>query len=196
LKNIGGRYETLKSVEQPGAVYEAVPQTVQAEAMQFINQHVFKTPVWLLDKKILSLTGSYPMDIINSLQENTLGRLISPNTFGRLVNNESVYGNTYTIGKLFADLQKGVWGELDIKAPIDLYRRNLQKLYIDKMAVCITPAAANTPAKLSESTAIIRAHLTALRTKMKAVLATQQDAPTRYHLEDLIQKIDTTLSKK
>ncbi|OQP58864.1 hypothetical protein A4R26_22030 [Niastella populi] len=58
-KYIGGRYETFKSVEQPGAVYEQVPEALQIEAMRFLN--VFVTPTWLLDKKILSLTGSYPL---------------------------------------------------------------------------------------------------------------------------------------
>ncbi len=110
MKNIGGRYETFKSVEQQGPVYEVVPAALQAEAMRFLQQHVFTTPVWLLDKKILSLTGAYPMDIINSLQETTLGRIISTATFSRLINNTSVYSNSYTITELFADLQKRCLG--------------------------------------------------------------------------------------
>ncbi len=195
-KYIGGRYETFKSVEQPGAVYEQVPEALQAEAMRFLNRNVFMTPSWLLDKKILSLTGSYPMEIINAIQDGALNRLISSQTFSRLINNESVYNNAYTIVKLFADMQKGIWTELDTKAPIDLYRRNLQKIYIDRMALCITPAVASTPAKLSESSALARAHLSALRVKMKAALVTVHDPMTRFHLQDLVQKIDTVLSVK
>lgn len=195
-KYIGGRYETFKSVEQPGAVYEQVPEALQAEAMRFLNRNVFMTPSWLLDKKILSLTGSYPMEIINAIQDGALNRLISGQTFSRLINNESVYNNSYTIVKLFADMQKGIWTELDTKAPIDLYRRNLQKIYIDRMALCITPAAGSTPTKLSESSALVRAHLAALRVKIRAVLVTMHDPVTRFHLLDVVHKIDTVLAVK
>lgn len=196
MKNIGGRYETFKTVEQPGPVYEAVPATLQADAIRFLGQHVFTTPVWLLDKKILTLTGTYPMEIINSLQESTLGKIISTVTFDQLINNASVFTNSYTITELVTDLQKGIWGELETKQPIDLYRRNLQKIYIDKMAAGVTQASASTPARLTESSAIVRAHLAALRSKMKVALVAQQDALTRYHLQDLVLKIDNVLSVK
>jgi hypothetical protein len=195
LKNIGGRYETFKSVEQPGAVYEPVPAAVQAEAMRFIQQQVFTTPNWLVDKKILSYTGSFPLEIIGALQENTLSKLMGSQTFNRLINNESLNNNTYTINNLFTDLQKGVWGELDTKAPIDLYRRNLQKVYIDKMVLFLTPAA-NTPVKVSEVTSVLRANLVTLRAKMKTALLTVTDNMTRYHLNDLLNKIDNTLIVK
>jgi hypothetical protein len=196
LKNIGGRYETLKTVEQSGAIYEPVPAATQAEAMRFIQQQVFTTPTWLLDKKILTLTGSNPIDIINSLQDNTFNKLISSQTFSRLLNNQSVYGKTYTLIDLFADLEKGVWGELDTKTPVDLYRRNLQRLYIERMTFYLTPAAATIPIKRSEYTAIIRAHLIKLRAKMLAASLGTQDTLTRYHLQDMIYKIDNTLVVK
>jgi hypothetical protein len=196
LKNIGGRYETLKTVEQAGPVYEPVPAATQAEAMRFIQQQVFTTPTWLLDKKILTLTGSNPIDIINSLQDNTFNKLISSQTFSRLLSNQSVYGKTYTLIDLFADLEKGVWGELDTKTPVDLYRRNLQRLYIERMTFYLTPAAATIPIKRSEYTAIIRAHLVKLRAKMLAAALATQDTLTGYHLQDMIYKIDSTLVVK
>jgi hypothetical protein len=196
LKNIGGRYETVKSVEQPGAVYEPVAEAVQAEAMRFIQQQVFITPMWLLDKKILAYTGSFPLEIINNLQDGTLNRLISTVTFSRLINNESLNSKTYTINEFFHDLQKGVWGELDSKTPIDLYRRNLQKLYVDRMSVYLTPASATTTVKPSEVTAIVRSHLGMLRAKMRTALISATDSSTRNHLQDLVVKIDETLNVK
>jgi hypothetical protein len=196
LKNIGGRYETVKSVEQPGAVYEPVAEAVQAEAMRFIQQQVFTTPTWLLDKKILAYTGSFPLEIINTLQDGTLGRLISTPTFSRLINNESLNSKTYTLSELFTDLQKGVWGELETRTPIDLYRRNLQKIYIDKMSFYLTPVTATTTVKPTEVTAIVRAHLGTLRAKMRTALITAPDSSTKNHLQDLVIKIDETLSVK
>ena len=196
LKNIGGRYETFKSVEQSGPVYEPVPEAVQAEAMRFIHQQVFITPTWLLDKKILSYTGSYPLEIINNLQDGTLVKLISSQTFNRLINNESVNSKTYTILEFFSDLQKSVWTELDTKASVDLYRRNLQKLYIDKMILYVAPPSTSTPVKSTEVSAVVRAQLVTLRAKMRAALLVAPDNMTRYHLQDLIEKINNALSVK
>jgi hypothetical protein len=196
MKNVGGRYETFKTVEQQGPVYESVPAAVQADAMRFLQQQVFTTPLWLLDKKILTLTGTYPMDIINSLQEGTLGRIISTATFSRLINNAAVFSNSYPIMELFTALQKGVWGELDTKQPIDLYRRNLQKIYIDKMTAGLPAPNAATPTRLTESAGIVKAHLAALRSKIKVALVGQPDALTRYHLQDVVLRIDNVLSVK
>jgi hypothetical protein len=117
-------------------------------------------------------------------------------TFSRLINNESLNSKTYTLPELFADLQKGVWGELETKTPIDLYRRNLQKIYVDRMTVYLTPASANATVKPSEVTAIVRAHLVMLRTKMRTALITANDSSTRNHLQDLVIKIDETLNVK
>jgi hypothetical protein len=196
LKNIGGRYETIKSVEQSGPIYEPVPEAVQSEAMRFIHQHVFTTPTWLLDKKIFSYTGSFPMDIINSLQDGVFSKLLSSQTFNRLMNNESVNSKTYTVLEFFNDLYKGVWTELETKTPIDLYRRNLQKLYIDRLTFYVKPPTGTTPLKSSEISAVGRAHLVMLRSKMRAALPVMQDAMTRYHLQDLIDKIDNALTIK
>ena len=196
LKNIGGRYETFRSVEQPGPVYEVVPEVVQSEAMRFINQHVFTTPTWLLDKKILSYTGSYPMDIINTLQDGVFSKLLSSQTLNRLMNNESVNNKTYTALQFFNDLYKGVWSELETKAPIDVYRRNLQKLYIDRLAFYVKPPTGSSPLKSSEISAVGRAHLVMLKFKMQTALPAIQDTMTRYHLQDLINKIDNTLTIK
>src|SRR5690606_754655 len=43
-KNIGGIYETPKTVEQPGAVYSYTPRAVQKEAMNFLTRQLFVTP--------------------------------------------------------------------------------------------------------------------------------------------------------
>jgi len=61
-RNIGGYYETQKSVEQDGSVYEVTPKAVQKEAVAFINNQLFVTPTWMLDPKILDKISS-PMEI-------------------------------------------------------------------------------------------------------------------------------------
>ena len=49
-KNVGGIYETFKSVEQAGNVYEATPKSIQKNAVAFLNKQLFETPNWIFDK--------------------------------------------------------------------------------------------------------------------------------------------------
>lgn len=35
-----------------GGLYEVVPSSIQNEAVAFLNEQLFKTPIWLLDRSI------------------------------------------------------------------------------------------------------------------------------------------------
>src|SRR5690606_9539939 len=63
-KNIGGIYETPKTSEQKGAVYELVPAKKQQDAMAFLNKELFNTPTWLLDYSIADKVG---LDLVNRM---------------------------------------------------------------------------------------------------------------------------------
>ena len=79
-KNVAGIYETPKTVEQAGAVYEIVPKATQKEAVQFLQAQLFTTPTWLLNKDILSRLNGNPASIIQGRQDAVLGRLLSVGT--------------------------------------------------------------------------------------------------------------------
>src|SRR5690606_40822880 len=79
-KNIAGIKTTPRTVEEGGVVVEYVSKAQQKEALQFLQDQLFKTPTWLLNKEIYSLTGVGNMNTIATVQENILGRLISANT--------------------------------------------------------------------------------------------------------------------
>jgi hypothetical protein len=36
-----------------GNQYEVVPSAIQNEAVAFLNEQLFKTPIWLLDQNII-----------------------------------------------------------------------------------------------------------------------------------------------
>jgi hypothetical protein len=85
---VGGVYETSKSVEQPGPVYEIVPFEKQLEALDFLIRNAFNTPTWLLDTAILTRVGDSPAKIISRSQEMVLNSLLSNNTLAKMVANE------------------------------------------------------------------------------------------------------------
>ena len=48
--NIGGVYEYYKTYDQEGAVYTHVDKKQQRACMQFLQEELFATPTWMLDK--------------------------------------------------------------------------------------------------------------------------------------------------
>ena len=143
LKNVGGIYETFRSVEQPGDVYEPAPKARQREAVQFLDQQLFTTPRWLLDTSILNKISS-PIygDPVGSIQTSVLGSLLSSSRLNTLLQSTDRYGDTrtYTVENLLSDLRRSIWKELATHQTIDVYRRNLQKTYVESLITVITPA--------------------------------------------------------
>ncbi len=207
-KNIGGIYETPKTVEQEGPVYTYVPKAVQKEAMVFLRKEIFTTPAWLLDNDIFGKTGNTGLSVVSMRQDAVLGRLISTNTFSKLLSMEAALGETaYKCADMMQDLQQAIWSELAVRKPIDIYRRNLQKSYLERVRMILRPPAVSgmsitlrigTPASMidtrrSDIISVLKANLRTLRTNVKAALPAITDRMSRYHLEDVIERIDEIL---
>jgi hypothetical protein len=105
---------------------------------------------------------------------------------------------------MIAQLQSGIFSELASGSKINIYRRNLQKAYIDRMANFLKdqPASAATtlrpgatPVNISQSdiTSIVRANLVKLQQQLKAASAKHQSDLTRFHIDDAVQRIQNIL---
>ena len=210
LKNVGGIYETPKSVEQSGDVYVPTPKARQQEAVAFLNEQLFATPTWLLDRNILNKFSNPTSETISDLQDAALNSLLSAQRLDRLIISGNRTNNPYTIDELFSDVEKGIWGELSTGKSIDNYRRNLQKSYVEHMISLLNPQAAQAitingtrialpggddPSR-SDIPSVVRANLVSLRTKIKAAIPTAKDNMTRYHLQDLVERINEALEPK
>jgi len=138
--------------------------------------------------------------------------LFSTSTLNKLIQFEAEQASqAYTITEMFSDLRKGIWSELTTKKKIDVYRRNLQKSYVNILGGIIAPP------KLSETTIVInfggtsrpqlsadksdikslvRAHLVSLRNEIKAAIPGTTDDMSKYHLQDVVTRIDRALDPK
>ncbi len=212
-KNIGGIMETPKMVEQGGVIYEYVPKATQKEAMDFLKKQLFTTPTWLINQDIFAKTGDNALNIINARQDAVLSRLLSMFTMNKLIAAEAAIGaNAYTVTEMLADLKSGIWSELTTRQPIDVYRRMLQKTYIAKMKGLIAPPAApanagnpmlgmmqgggNSAADKSDAISVAKGSLKVLRSEVKAAIPVTTDRMSRYHLEDVVDRINEILDPK
>lgn len=209
IRNIGGYYETYKSVEQDGNVFETTPRTVQKEAVAFLHKNLFETPEWLADKNILNRISSPTSNQIGSIQDNALGSILNASRLDRMVQAGNRFENAYAIEELYTDLKKGIFSELPARKKIDNHRRNLQKSYVERMIAMISPSAASTVSigsgftitmgpdlKKSDISSLTRAHLSSLRSEMQTASAGTTDAMSKYHLQDLSERIRMALNPK
>ena len=210
-KYVGGIMETPKMVEEKGPVYEVVSKAKQREAVEFLNKQLFATPSWLINKDIFDKTGINAISTVSSLQDNILNRLLATRSLSKLIDAEAEQGpGVYTIIDLFSDLKKGIWTELPARSKIDVYRRNLQKSYVSILSDLLNPpkssgsgivimvlgGGSTTSTEKSDIVSVVRAHLSALRSEIKAALGGINDPMSRYHLQDLVTRIDNSLNPK
>lgn len=207
--NIGGVVETLKTRDQPGVVYQSVPKKDQERAMKFLLDEAFKTPEWLIREDILRrIEHAGAIERVRSFQTSHLNELLSFETIQRLIEAEAFLGNdTYTAIHMMDDLQNGLWSELRNNSPIDVYRRTLQKAYVERLEYLMTAEQQQVPerwkrymvrvdvnADQSDIRSLARAKLTELKNRIRRSRVT--DKMTTYHLNDIEARIDLILNPK
>jgi hypothetical protein len=212
-KNIGGIQTTPKMQEEAGMVVEFTPASRQKEAMAFLQAQLFKTPTWLIQNNIAGLTGTNAMTTILGAQNNVLGRLLSNNTFNKLFRYEaSGLKNVYSASEMVTDLRKGIWSELAARKPIDIYRRNLQKAFVEQLIGNLrtdgTPTItlssgrgtsvfmASDYSKTTDAISIAKAQLRSLQSEIRTALPAYKDAASRAHLQDVADRIQEVLEVK
>lgn len=205
-RNVGGQMLTPKMVEQSGPVYEMNTESKQREAVDFLNKNIFATPTWLLNNEIFNRTGITGTSVVGQVQDAVISRLLNARILGKLTDAEALLGNsTYQVTELLADLKKGIFTELTSAKPVDIYRRNLQKSYVSSLINLLAPV---TTTMLStgnivssgglndkaDAKSIIRAYLTGLRAEIAGSAARSTDNMTKYHLQDLAERINKALN--
>ena len=212
IKNVGGIYDTPITYDTEGETFVTVPKTTQKEAISFLNTQLFKTPVWLLDASILNkIKPESGVEAIKSLQEYALTSLFAGDRAVRLIET-GTSSKYYTLDDLFTEVESAIWSEVKAGAPIDVYRRNLQKLYTEKLISLLKPGKANVQSvpvgitygfstrvvelEKTDLPSITRAHLESLRSSIQAAIPKTTDKMSKYHLQDLSQRIKSALDPK
>ncbi len=199
-KNIAGIYSTPITVEQSNATArEFVPANIQKRAVEFLNEQLFTTPQWLIDRQLIEKAKILPVNVICSLQSDILTRLISKATLDKMSENETLNGKkAYTSAQMFNDLKKVIWSNL---SQSDIYKRNMQKTYIECLISLLDkPEAAskNTSGKrpaYSEAPAIAHGQLVELK-RLSANAAGMTSGTARGHYQNLVTLIDNALNDK
>jgi len=141
---VGAMNKQEKAISQNGPVWTSVPRARQKEAVKFLNDEVFTTPVAMIKPDILrKLESDGNINRVSGAQGRVLGALVANAKLQRMVEYEAMAtsrNDVYALGEMLTDLRRGLWKEIYSGAPIDAYRRRLQATYIEAMASKIKPA--------------------------------------------------------
>jgi hypothetical protein len=213
-KNIGGVYDTPKTFDMPGEVYVPVSKATQISALKFMDSYVFQTPTWLLNQTILSkIKPETGIESMKNMQSYALTRILAGDKLLRIIESSVVSKDNMNLPILFNFLSDKIFAELNTKTSIDIYRRNLQRIYVSQLEKLMEAKAtayliSNEPGTMYEmeykqveiSTTdipgVARFNLTELLKKMKLALVSTKDVETKMHLEEMIIRIKNILEGK
>ncbi|CAI8249077.1 MAG: Uncharacterised protein [Polaribacter sp. SA4-10] len=191
--NIGGIYEFNKKPEQQGNVYEPVAKKRQIASLKWLLKNTFDTQEWLLDKNILNkIDETGYSDRILRYQNRHLNTLLNVKTLKRMIDAEVIQTEFYAASDMIKTLRRGVFSETKNAQNVDLFRRNLQKSFIDRMGVLMN----DSDSKNTDISSIIRGELAALKYVMNIASKRAISSMTKYHYRDCIHKTEAILNPK
>ena len=218
-KYIGGirHYRDHIGDPQGRLPYDPVPAAEQRAALAFLNREIFgpdalKLPPRLLNKlaveRFPDLEGNFwtleridlPIHaVVLALQSIPMDRLYHPISLGRLLDIEARYegkDKAFTMAEMFSSVRRTVWSELDGRASVNSFRRNLQRKHVQTL---IGLAVQSEPSCPEDARTLARADLMEIRRGIDAALgragrpAAAVNAITRAHLDETRARITAAL---
>lgn len=208
---VGGSLSQEKYGSQPGARFTPYSKQRQREALEFVNQNVFKTPDFFLDPAVLRrIEPNGALARIRTAQTGVLSSLLNNNRMARLIEYNALStdkANTYSLRQMLGDVRDGIWTELSSPSVrVDAFRRNLQYAYLEQVGGKINgpfPAAPpGTPAQFAvnfapppdEARGLLRSELLALDAQLRSAIPRASDPDTRAHMVEARHRIDVILN--
>jgi uncharacterized protein DUF4953/uncharacterized protein DUF5117 len=208
---VGGVYRAEKYPDQTGVIFTPASRARQQAAVRFLLDNAFTTPTFFFDLDILrriEQTGT--VDRVRQAQSQLLTGLFNDARMNRLVDQQALATTAapaYGLGDLLRDVRVGLFSELAAGRPIDIYRRNLQRAFVDLLGTKLQPPPplppfppfpgfTPPPPRPEEAKAQVRGELRDLDAAIAAALPRVTTRDTRVHLQDLRFRIDQILNPK
>ena len=186
--NIGGRFVTNHSIEQPDAVkYAPVPKDRQKRALNWLNDNLFKKPTWLVDVPYIFEITDRPDSQIYPYAKSALTALLNVQKLDRMGQFADYGPGNYAPEEFLDDLTDMVFEELYKGRATDSYRRYLQRTYVSTALEVI----ASRVAEGTDARTLLLGKIAELQ--KKTAKAKSSDAATQAHWTDLSKMIEKAL---
>jgi hypothetical protein len=211
-KNIGGVYDDPKTYDMEGAQFTVVPRNIQKEAVTFLNNELFDTPLWLYPQSIYEKTSIQTgLEALKRLQSKVIGEILSGERLIRIMEHSAISTRNYSLDELLTDMEMGILSEIRVGKMLNQYRRNLHKVYVSKLIdllspgksiirsipVGVTSGYSTISVHLEETDlpSIVRGHLMNIKKRLTSA-SNVSDKLSRYHYQDLQKRVSEALDPK
>jgi hypothetical protein len=191
VRVIGGIESQQKHIGQQGVRFTTVAKSRQQEALQFLIENAFTTPTFMIRPDILRrIQPTGVIARVGTMQSGLIGQLLQAQRLDRMAEQAALDGAAaYSPLQFLTELRAGVWSELAKPGTaINIYRRNLQRAYLDQMDSRI-----NTPGGSEEVRSLARGEVKALDKQLAAALPGAPDELTKRHIQDCRDEIAAML---
>ena len=186
---IGGFDTQQIHIGQQGQRFKTVPRARQVAALNFLLANAFTTPSFMIQPDVLRrIQPSGVIDRVRAAQAAMMASLLQSARIDRMTEQFQLDGAVaYPPLQFLQDLRNGVWSELAKPGTaINLYRRNVQRAYLDNMDERLN----GSPAASAEVRALVKGELRSLDRQLQtAAAAPGLDEGTRRHLVDARDEI-------
>ncbi|NIM60925.1 MAG: hypothetical protein GTN89_09555 [Acidobacteria bacterium] len=135
---------------------------------------------------ILRITGEGVAGRLQAAQRRLLAMLVNDARVNRMAEHATWNDEAYTPVELLGDLREGIFSEISSNEPVDLYRRNLQRSYVDHLGGSLIK-----PRPDSDLPTLARAELLGMAAMLED--STNSDAMTQAHIADLAARVERWL---
>jgi hypothetical protein len=191
---VGGMDSRELYSSQAGVRFTPVSKARQAAAVQFLLANAFTTPSFLIQPDLLRRIE--PTGIVSRVriaQNSLMNALLQNSRLDRMVEQAAVDPAVYSPLQMLTDLRVGLWRELATPAvPIDIYRRNVQRVYLDTIDNRLNGGAPPS----DEVRALLKGELRAVDQQVARALPAVADTMTRRHLQDVRETIANILDPR
>jgi hypothetical protein len=144
---IGGVNQTLINTNQSESfTYKNVDKQKQIRALNFLDSELWNSPIWLLDKSIISQINNYDgLYQVESIHDRSINSLLSINRLNRMLSsNSTLVGEGLNFHELIDILFKSIFEKINPVKDID---RNLQISFTKKIISLIQEEDLKDPIK-------------------------------------------------
>lgn len=207
VANVGGVYEIHRKPAENKPVYTYVDKATQQKSLKWVAKNAFDTPSWLLRADILKYTthAGYA-ERLRRLQARHLNNLMTMERIGRLMDMEAIGGSYYSAANLLSDLTAEIFREAKRDDRVDIFRRNLQRTYVQRLTYLMTAEQRPIPeawrqwvtrisydTETSDLRALVRGELKVIHELCDD--ADGDDTVSKRHYADLKARIETLLDE-
>lgn len=201
--NIGLFMTTPTTAEQKGVVISFVPKERQRAAVNFLHRQLFETPTWLINNEIYLRTSRLAHFDLLEFQDKVINFMVGFTRYLLMTYPQiSDPQNAYSFNEFLTDLESGIFVELVENKKIDFCRRNLQKVYVERL---IKESGIFSSTNVSEEdikvwqlrtdyVTIFQRHIRKLLKSIDKALPGCTDTETKEHLTLLHRRLKHTLT--